>query len=73
MPHNMKPPFGLPDQNDAYPTGIEFPPEGTRPAPAFPQRRPVLRKPLPLEDLALVIVVMGFVVWSMAFAYRMAI
>lgn len=73
MPHNMKPPVALPDQTDAYPSAIDFPPERARPATVFPQLRPVPRKGLPLEDLALVLVVLGFVAWSVAFAYRMSI
>jgi hypothetical protein len=71
MPHNMTPPLLLPDPPDAPSIGIEFPADGPRPIPAFPQRRTEGRKPPPVEDLALLLVVIGFVVWSVAFAYRM--
>lgn len=72
MPHNMTPPLLLPDPSDASSLGIDFPTDDPRPLPAFGRRRAAGRKSPPVEDLALVLVVIGFVIWSIAFAYRMS-
>lgn len=71
MPHNMTPPLGLPDSRSAASIGTDCPPEGTRPLAAFPPRRTAISKLPPIEDLVLLLVVMSFVAWSLAFAYRM--
>ena len=73
MPHNMTPPLGLPDRIDADSSGIDRPAEGIAPLPT-PIRRPAaVRKTPPVEDVALLLVVFGFVAWSLAFAYRMSL
>ncbi|WP_143710416.1 hypothetical protein [Tabrizicola sp. TH137] len=70
----MTPPPALPEPGDGLPPSIEFPVTETRPRPFLPHRRPIPRKPsLPLEDIALLLVVLGFLAWSVAFAYRMSI
>ena len=72
MPHNMTPPLALPDPPDACPAAIDFTADRARRSPSLPNPRPATRKAPPVEDLALMLVVVGFVIWSIAFAYRMA-
>ena len=72
MPHNMTPPLALPDPPDACPAVIDMAPDQASSRPTYGHRRPTARKAPPVEDLALVLVVIGFVFWSIAFAYRMA-
>lgn len=72
MPHNMTPPLALSDPDDAPSSGVELPVMSTSPTPTRPFRRPATRKTPPVEDLALLLVVIGFVMWSVAFAYRMS-
>lgn len=73
MPHNMTPPLGLPDRIDAYRPGIDRPADGIASLPVPARRRAATRRPPPVEDLALLLVVIGFVAWSVAFAYRMSL
>lgn len=72
MPHNMTPPLALPDPSEAIPAAIDFPADRAHPLPPYRRSRPALRKVPPVEDLALLMVVIGFVIWSVAFAYRMS-
>ena len=73
MPHNMTPPLALTDPSDAASSGIDLSTRSARPAPVIPLRRPVARKHPPVEDLALMLVVIGFLFWSVAFAYRLSL
>lgn len=73
MPHNMTPPLGLPDRIDAGPPGSDRPADGIAALPTPARRRAAIRKTPPVEDLALLLVVIGFVAWSVAFAYRMSL
>lgn len=72
MPHNMTPPLALPDPPDARAAIVDFPSDRAPAIPVRPAPHRASRKTPPVEDLALMLVVIGFVIWSIAFAYRMA-
>lgn len=73
MPHNMTPPLGLPDRIETDCPGLDRPAEGKAPLALPHRRRAAIRKTPPVEDVALLLVVIGFVAWSVAFAYHMSI